>query len=184
MADAISDAIELLRQRREQAVTELGRLQGEITRIDGALTSLGDAGRPLVDVSHTEGSNGKNPNLTVAALDRIESVDKWWSMDDLVAGLRSVQGGRTDEQLKATIRTAMWTLRKRGQIISNGHGRHKASRYVDDPLDTSAPAATGAEGDVPTSGLGGDADEAPAQDHRDLSRWDGDHHRTPVGVLG
>ena len=174
MTDAITDAIALLRQRREQAVTEVGRLQGEISRIDGALASLGDVVKPQHASSSADDVAGKRNNLTEAVLECIDSADKWWSIDDLASSLRLLQGSRSDEQLRGTIRTALWSLRKRGQIISNGHGRHKARRYVADPTDTSAPDDTGAEVGEATTATGGDAN-GQAESHGDSpSRWNRD----------
>jgi len=188
MTDAIADAVELLRVRRHEALTEIGRLQGEVTRIDGALSSLGgdpSPSRGLGTNGHQtspDEQGGRTQNLTSAVHEAIESIDKWWSIDDLAKSLLPLQGERSDEQLRGTIRTALWSLRKRGQIVSNGHGRHKARRYVADPTDTSAPATTGAEASGTTTARGGEV--ASGHDDHDPNHhspeWDRDRRGDPA----
>lgn len=167
--DAIADAIELLRARREQTQTEIGRLQGEIARIDGALQSLGGTAPKQAVSSKPAPSEEKAASMTItgAIEATVNSMDRWWSIDDLAHELSPMQGFRTDEQLRGTIRTALWNLRKRGKVTTNGQGRQKATRYLSVTTDTSGSAATEPEGHVSTSeeGESGASSHVPGGDN-------------------
>lgn len=165
--DAIADAVALLRSRREETLTEIGRLQGEVTRIDGALSSLtGAPTTPRVQPATTSPPpkpiepGGQPITITQAIVQATNSIDKWWSIDDLVRELAALQGDRTDEQLRGTIRTALWNLRKRDLIVSD-KGRHKAKRYTRGTTTDAETAADTAvsETPIPTSEEGGGSHE-------------------------
>lgn len=165
--DAIADAVALLRARKEETLTEMGRLQGEVTRIDGALSSLtGTPATPRAQPVATpipepvDPAAGQPITITEAITRAISSVDKWWSIDELVRELRALQGSRTDEQLRGTIRTALWNLRKRGLIVSE-KGRHKAKRFMRAATTNAESAADTADSEnpIPTSKEGGGSHE-------------------------
>jgi len=113
--------------------------------------------------------------------DILESENRAWTSAEVQDAVAAEVGPeRVDEKLKATVRTALWTLGKNGRSVKDDAGRHTAVRWL---TDTETPGATGVSGTAPTSGLGGEDDQTQAQDHRhDPSRRDGVHlDRTPVG---
>jgi hypothetical protein len=115
-------------------------------------------------------------------LDVLESENRAWTSAEVQETVAAEVGPeRVDDQLKATVRTALWTLSKHGQSVKDDSGRHTATKWL---THAETPADTGVSACVSgTSGLGGDDDQAQAQDHRhDPSRRNGVHlDRTPVG---
>lgn len=91
-----------------------------------------------------------------------------------------VKAGR--EENYQQVRSALAYAGRKGKIRRVGRGLWETKQSATDPRDSSAPAVTGAEDGVATSGLGGDADGSPAHDHRDdPQRRNGDRdHRTSV----
>ena len=84
-------------------------------------------------------------------------------------------------------RSAVAYLKRKGEVRNIDRGLWQAGAPTDIAAkwdtDTETPAATGVSGTAPTSGPGGDDDQAQAQDHRhDLHGRNGVHlDRTPVG---
>ena len=84
-------------------------------------------------------------------------------------------------------RSATAYLKRKGEVHNVKRGLWQAGTPTDIAAkwdaDTETPAATGVSGTAPTSGPGGDDDQAQAQDHRhDLHGRNGVHlDRTPVG---
>jgi len=204
--EELADAIEYLQVRERQVRAQIASLNAGLKKLHDALVALGV--EPQLDRDHglqhtndesttvSDEGESKTPDATpapganpgrygrpVRAIVQgiLEAENRWWTSAEVQRAVRAEVGPeRVDERLQATVRTALWTLRKHGQSEKDGEGRHLAAKWL---TDAETPADTGVSGTTPTSGPGGDDDQAQAQDHRhDLHGRNGVHlDRTPVG---
>lgn len=198
MGDELAEAIEYLRDREHVVQQQVASLTADLRKIRSALVELGVEQQQLhwVDapttVSDESGSEAREATLTpgvnpgrygrpvrAIVLDVLESENRAWTSAEVQEAVRDEVGPeRVDDKLKATVRTALWTLRKHGQSVTDDSGRHTATKWL--TTSTETPAATRVSDAAPTNGQGGE-DHAHDHRHSGFGRI-GDHQdRTPVG---
>ena len=206
MDEELADAIEYLQVRERQVQAQIASLNAGLKKLHDALVALGveprldrDHGLQRTDDESTTVSDegeSKTPDATpapganpgrygrpVRAIVQaiLEAENRWWTSAEVQEAVRAEVGPeRVDKRLQATVRTALWTLRKHGQSTKDGEGRHLAARWR--LTDTESPVAAGVSGTAPASGLGGEYHEAQNSHHQDLFRGSGDHHSSGAPV--
>jgi hypothetical protein len=145
---AIEHAATLLQQRRSEAMAEIEGLRNEVKEIEGALVSLGFAS--TLGAHPSEGLARKSVRAAVLAL--LESAPRQFSAAEIASAISAQLPDRPEDQLKSTIRTAVWTLRKHNQIVTVQGGRHLATKWlpvlnVDQAWDEAAREARAREED-------------------------------------
>lgn len=184
-AQAVQDAVTLLRSRLLDARTEITALSKEVSEIESALTSLGygmqsavpsrsaEQNRPDVDTT--------GASIAAAVKQVIDSERGPWTptlVRDRLAGT-PIQGDRTSEKLLVVIRTALYNLRKRGDAVAEGSSHTISAKWL---TDAEAPVAAGAsvrEESAKNSSLqegesGGTSDLQGDRDHHS-DHSEGDH---------
>lgn len=191
--DELTDAIDYLRGRERAVQAQIATLNADLRKICNALIVLGakshldvsDEGESETpDATPAPGTNaplryGRPVRAMVQGV--LESENRPWTSAEVQQAIQAMVGPeRVDAKLPATVRTALWTLRQKGRSVTDQSGRHFAMKWA---TKKKTPAGTEVSGTAPTSGPGGDDDQAQAQDHRhDLPGWNGVHRdRTPVG---
>lgn len=183
MNDVIAQATQLLRNRQDEINAMMAALQDEQQRIDAALDKLNAAPAEFAALRATRnaiihGTSGLRSGSVTSAVFRLMATraDHWWSNDELLVQLRDLQGDRTEDSFKSTIRTALFTLRNRGDVVSE-NGRHHIAKDLsgNSAGDASGPVDAGPEESQTTMGEGvDDAQVEEGDDHRPPGR-DRDH---------
>jgi len=175
-AEAKVAALTLERQGVEAVLKRFGETSTAVpvtTPPAAAKEAVSPNGRP----QEPAGQVGQ-PTLTGRVLDLLHNSGRPMPIEDIAKSL----------DLDVTqARSATAYLKRKGEVHNVKRGLWQAGTPTDIAAkwdtDTETPAATGVSGTAPTSGPGGDDDQAQAQDHRhDLHGRNGVHlDRTPVG---
>jgi hypothetical protein len=206
---AIQQAVELLSRRHDEVVRDIATLEDELRQITNALQSLGygnDRVAPVIALPRDTADGGSSESaaetnnayegMSVAAATRavMESARGPWTpslVRERLAGT-GVQQERDDANFITAIRTAFYSMRKRGEAVMDEEGRTILKIWIDSSGDAEAPAGTGAsDGEGPSDGPsgkeGGSADGAAPPVGRDGGsvRADPSHgHSDRASIVG
>jgi hypothetical protein len=143
---AISQAIQILVDRRDDATIQIAELTQEVAQIDAALLALNgpSAIQPLppsagIDpkVDEPTGKSGESGRVSVRLVVQqiMESEDRTWLPVELVNRIMSdMLRGEVEikvSNLGNAVRTALWGLRQDGVVCSDDEHRHRATKWVD-----------------------------------------------------
>jgi hypothetical protein len=134
-ANAVSDAIDLLRQRRADAVRQQRELVDEVRKIDEALNALGGlpstgALPPTSDEAAKPTAKATRPSVRFAVITILEDGAKEWSPAELVSEIQRRGFDVKVTKLGDAVRTALWGLGKDGKVARQSSSQYIATKWL------------------------------------------------------
>ena len=119
--DPITEALELLRQRRQALMAEVERLETAITALEGSATATPpESSRP-------------DPNrlsVRAMAVALMEEGDRDWAAGEILEEYRRRGTPVHGRDPSNALRAALADAKKRGHIVSTGLGRYRAAKWI------------------------------------------------------
>ncbi len=176
---AVQQAVKLLTDRHD----ELGRIitaaTAERQSVAAALTNLGvpvtstdaDVPAPTLNTGSAFGAGGAvtagRRSVRLVTLEAMNSTDRVFSNEDLLAALVSEFPDRDEDQLRANLRSALFQLRKADEVVQVSPGMHIARHWRPQNAESPTVGAVGLSDPVPTTREGGGASGTDAHRVRD-----------------
>jgi hypothetical protein len=136
---AVQQAVDLLTGRLEEARQRRDQLTAEITTIENALTSLSVYSAGVTDSQQANGLNAPAPGARAAGTTSVraavrailDSEDRAFAPAEIRALIpNAVMNGKSAQQRTNSVRTALWTLRQKGEAALVDESRTKSTKWA------------------------------------------------------
>lgn len=159
---AVQQAVDLLTGRLAEARQRRDTLTAEIVTIGNALTSLSAYAdgapvhsRPDADTGTVAAVRGVGTMSVRAAVKAIlDGEDRAFAPAEIRNLIPDdVMNGKSAQQRTNSVRTAMWSLRQKGEAVLVDESRTKSTKWTATPPSSELPAVNGSGPSLPEGGV-------------------------------